>query len=245
MENIIAGRNPVCEALRAGRPINKIYLARNLKPATAAELCGLARESRVPVQKVEKHLLDRMAEGALHQGIIASVAPYAYADLDDILDRLADREPLLVLLDGINDPHNLGAIIRSADAAGAHGVVIPSRRAASVTPVAARASAGAVEHVPVARVTNIAVTIDMLKERGIWVAGADPAAGQLFWDAPLDGPLAVVVGGEDRGISRLVREKCDILVRLPMAGRVNSLNASVAAALVLFEAVRQRNKRLR
>lgn len=244
MEEIIAGRNPVCEALRAGRPINKIYLARNLKPATAAELCGLARESRVPVQKVEKHLLDRMAEGALHQGIIASVAPYAYADLDDILAGLKEQEPLLVLLDGINDPHNLGAIIRSAGAAGAHGVVIPSRRAASVTPVAARASAGAVEYVPVARVTNIAVTIELLKERGIWVAGADPAAKQLFWDAPLDGPLAVVVGGEDRGISRLVREKCDILVRLPMAGRVNSLNASVAAALVLFEAVRQRNKGL-
>jgi len=244
MEEIIAGRNPVCEALRAGRPINKIYLARNLKPATAAELCGLARENRVPVQKVEKQLLDRMAEGTLHQGIIASVAPYAYAGLDDILDRLEGQTPLLVLLDGINDPHNLGAIIRSADAAGAHGVVIPSRRAASVTPVAARASAGAVEFVPVARVTNIAVTVDMLKERGIWVAGADPAAGQLIWDAPLDGPLAVVVGGEDKGISRLVREKCDILVRLPMAGRVNSLNASVAAALVLFEAARQRSKRL-
>jgi len=244
MEEIIAGRNPVCEALRAGRPINKIYLARNLKPATAAEVSGLARESRVPVQRVEKQLLDRMAEGALHQGIVASVAPYQYADLDDILARLGARDPLLVLLDGINDPHNLGAIIRSADAAGAHGVVIPSRRAASVTPVVARASAGAVEFVPVARVTNMAVTMDMLKGRGIWVAGADPAADQLFWDAPLDGPLAVVVGGEDKGISRLVREKCDHLVRLPMAGRVNSLNASVAAALVLFEAARQRSQRL-
>ncbi|KJS11624.1 MAG: RNA methyltransferase [Peptococcaceae bacterium BRH_c8a] len=244
MEDIIAGRNPVCEALRAGRPINKIYLARNLKPATFAEVSGLAREKQVPVQKVEKQLLDRMAEGALHQGIIASVAPYEYADLDDILAQLGEQVPLLVLLDGINDPHNLGAIIRSADAAGAHGVIIPRRRAASVTSVVARASAGAVEFVPVARVTNIAVTIDMLKERGFWVAGADLAAEQLLWDAPLDGPLAVVVGGEDKGISRLVREKCDLLVRLPMAGRVNSLNASVAAALVLFEAMRQRNKRL-
>jgi len=148
-----------------------------------------------------------------------------------------------VLLDGINDPHNLGAIIRSADAAGAHGVVIPRRRAVSVNATVARASAGAVEYVPVVRVTNIAATIDMLKERGIWVAGADPAATQLVWDAPLGGPLAVVVGGEDKGISRLVREKCDVLVRLPMAGRVDSLNASVAAALVLFEVFRQRNKR--
>jgi len=242
MEEIIVGRNPVCEALRAGRPINKIYLARNLKPATAAELLTLARENRVPVQQAEKQLLDRMAAGALHQGIIASVAPYAYADLDDLLARITGQEPLLVLLDGINDPHNLGAIIRSADAAGAHGVVIPRRRAVAVTATVARASAGAVEHVPVARVTNMAATIEMLQERGIWVAGADPAATRVIWDVPLDGPLAVVVGGEDKGISRLVREKCDMLVRLPMAGRVASLNASVAAALVLFEVLRQRNK---
>lgn len=242
MEDILAGRNPVVEALRAGRPINKIYVAKNLKPSTAAEVTALAREKRVPVQRVDKQVLDRLAAGALHQGIIAGVAPYDYADLDDILAAAGDADPLLVLLDGINDPHNLGAIIRSTDAAGAHGVIIPGRRSAAVTPVVARASAGAVEFVPVARVGNLAATIDRLKERGIWVAGADPAAEQLVWDAPLDGPLAVVVGGEDKGISRLVREKCDLLVRLPMAGKVNSLNASVAAALVLFEAARRRNR---
>lgn len=242
MEETVAGRNPVLEALRAGRPINKILISRSLKPATTGEITALARKNRVPVQKVDKQVLDRMAAGAVHQGIIASVSPYEYADLEDILAVPGDADPLLVLLDGINDPHNLGAIIRSADAAGAHGVVIPNRRSAAVTPVVARASAGAVEFVPVARVGNLATTIDRLKERGIWVAGADPAARQLVWEAPLDGPLAVVVGGENKGISRLVREKCDLLVRLPMAGRVNSLNASVAAALVLFEAARRRNR---
>ena len=242
MEEIIGGRNPVCEALRAGRPVNKIYISQSLKPTAAAEIAGLARERRVPVQRVDKPALDRLAAGAAHQGIIASVSPYAYADLDHILAGVRDEAPLLVLLDGINDPHNLGAIIRSADASGAHGVVIPRRRSAAVTSVVAKASAGAVEFVPVARVGNLAATIDKLKERDLWVVGADPSAKQLLWDAPLDGPLAVVVGGEGRGISRLVREKCDLLVRLPMAGRVNSLNVSVAAATVMFEAARRKSR---
>ncbi|MBF7082832.1 23S rRNA (guanosine(2251)-2'-O)-methyltransferase RlmB [Desulfallas sp. Bu1-1] len=242
MEETIAGRNPVCEALRAGRPINKIYIARGLKPATVAEITGLARESRVPVQKVEKHYLDRLAPGAAHQGIVARVAPYEYADLDDILAAVRGADPLLVLLDEVTDPHNLGAIIRSAEAAGAHGVIIPRRRAAAVTPAVVKASAGAIEFVPVARVGNLAATIDLLKENGIWVVGADASARQLIWDAPLNGPLALVVGGEDKGLGRLVKEKCDLLIKLPMAGRVNSLNASVAAALVLFEAVRRRSR---
>ncbi len=242
MEEIITGRNPVCEALRAGRPLNKIYIYYGLKPATMAEVAGMAREKRVPVQKVERHVLDRMAPGVVHQGIVASVSPYRYAGLGDILDAARDTDPLLVLLDGIQDPHNLGAIIRSADAAGAHGVIIPRRRSAAVTQAVVKASAGAVEFVPVARVGNLATTIEMLKERGIWVVGADPAAEQVIWNASMEGPLAVVVGGEGKGISRLIREKCDLLVRLPMAGRVNSLNASVAAALVLFEAVRQRSR---
>lgn len=242
MEETIAGRNPVCEALRAGRPVNKIYLARGLKPATVAEITGLARERRVPVQKVDKQYLDRLVPGTAHQGIVARVAPHAYAELDDILAAARGDDPLLVLLDEVTDPHNLGAIIRTAEAAGAHGVVIPRRRAAAVTPAVVKASAGAIEFVPVARVGNLAVTIDALKEKGIWVVGADASARQTIWDAPLDGPLALVVGGEDKGLGRLVREKCDLLVKLPMAGRVNSLNASVAAALVLFEAVRRRSK---
>jgi len=242
MEQIVIGRNPVCEALRAGRAINKIYLARGMKSAATADIVNLARGKQVPVQNVDKQFLDRMAPGTVHQGVIAQAAPYAYVELEDILAAVKDADPLLVLLDEVTDPHNLGAVIRSADAAGAHGVIIPRRRAAAVTPVVVKSSAGAVEFLPVARVGNIARTIELLKERGIWVVGAHPDAPQLVWDAPLTGPLAIVIGGEDKGLGRLVREKCDMLVKLPMAGRVNSLNASVAAALVLFDAVRQRSR---
>ncbi len=243
MEQIVIGRNPVCEALRADRTINKIYLARGMKSAVTADISNLAREKQVPVQNVDKQFLDRMAPGMVHQGVIAQVAPYAYVELEDMLDGIKDDDPLLVLLDEVTDPHNLGAIIRSADAAGAHGVIIPRRRASAVTPVVVKSSAGAVEFVPVARVGNMARTIELLKERGIWVVGAHPDAPQLVWDASLSGPLAIVIGGEDKGLGRLVREKCDLLVKLPMAGRVNSLNASVAAALVLFDVVRQRSRK--
>ncbi|TYO94657.1 23S rRNA (guanosine(2251)-2'-O)-methyltransferase RlmB [Desulfallas thermosapovorans] len=242
MDQIVMGRNPVCEALRAGRTVNKIYLARGVKPAVTSDIIKLAREKHVPVQNVERQFLDRMAPGAAHQGVIAQVAPYAYAELEDILDGIKNTDPLLVLLDEVTDPHNLGAVIRCADAAGAHGVVIPRRRAAAVTPAVVKSSAGAVEFVPVARVGNMVQTIELLKKQGIWVVGAHHEASQSVWDAPLSGPLAIVVGGEDKGLGRLVREKCDMLVKLPMAGRVNSLNASVAAALVLFEAVRQRSR---
>ncbi len=242
MEDIIAGRHAVREALQSGRPLNTIYLAASLQPKAAADIAALARQRRVPVKKVEKSVLDRLAPGAVHQGVIARAAPYAYAALPDILAAVQDGDPFLVLLNEVTDPHNLGAVIRCADAAGAHGVVIPRRRSVAITPAVAKASAGAVEHVPVARVANLARTIDWLKRQGIWVVGADQAARQLVWEAPLDGPLAVVVGGEDKGLGRLVREKCDLLVRLPMAGKINSLNASVAAALVMFEAVRQRSR---
>ena len=243
MEETIAGRNPVCEALKSGRPINKILLARGLKPATVAEITRLAREKQVPDQQVEKNFLDRLLPDTNHQGIVARVAPHEYADLEDILDHIKEADPLLILLDEVTDPHNLGAVIRSACAAGAHGMIIPRRRAAALTPAAVKASAGAVEFLPVARVNNMVQTINLLKERGIWVVGADAAASQVIWEAPLDGPLAIVIGGEDKGLGRLVKEKCDILVKFPMSGKVNSLNASVAAALVLFEAVRQRSGR--
>jgi len=242
MEHIVIGRNPVCEALRADRTINKIYLARDMKSAATADILNLAREKQVPVQNVDKQFLEHMAPGVVHQGVIAQVAPYAYVELEDLLDGIKDADPLLVLLDEVTDPHNLGAIIRSADAAGAHGVIIPKRRAAAVTPVVVKSSAGAVEFVPIARVGNLVRTIEWLQEHGIWVVGAHHNATQLVWDAPLSGPLAIVIGGEDKGLGRLVREKCDMLVKLPMAGRVNSLNASVAAALVLFDVVRQRSR---
>lgn len=240
LESIILGRNPVREALRAGRPINKILLTRGELAPPLLELSRTAREKGVPVQQTDRAQLDKLSGGHPHQGVIAFVAPREYLDMDELLS-LAGSNPFLIMLDEINDPHNLGAILRTADAAGAHGVIIPKRRSASLTPAVARASAGAVEYVPVARVTNMARTIEELKEQGIWVVGAH-MTGELYWEARLDGPLALVIGGEDKGLGRLVREKCDLLVRLPMYGRVGSLNASVAAALLSYEVLRQRRR---
>ena len=241
-KQIIVGRNPVNEALRAGRTINKIYLARNARSSVNDVIITMARERHIPVQHVDKIFLDRLAPNTVHQGVAAQSSPYAYTELEDLLKNIHNTDPLLVLLDEVTDPHNLGAIIRSADAAGAHGVIIPNRRAAAVTETVVKASAGAVEFMPIARVSNIVRSIEFLQKEGLWVAGADMGAEQLVWNAPLSGPLAIVVGGEDKGLGRLVREKCDFLVKFPMAGQINSLNASVAAALVLFEAMRQRSK---
>ncbi|OPY57270.1 MAG: putative TrmH family tRNA/rRNA methyltransferase [Pelotomaculum sp. PtaU1.Bin035] len=245
MDDVIAGRNPVREALRAERPVNKILIVKDSHSGPLREIFALAREKSIPVQKAEKHILNKFAGEAVHQGVIALVAPKAYVAVEDLLESVQPGEdPFLILLDEISDPRNLGAILRTADAAGVHGVIIPRRRSAPLTPTVAKSSAGAIEYVPVARVANIAQTVDTLKEKGIWLIGADAAGQELFWDARLDGPLALVIGGEDKGLGRLVKERCDILVRLPMSGRVNSLNASVAAALLAFEVVRQRRKAL-
>jgi 23S rRNA (guanosine2251-2'-O)-methyltransferase len=209
------------------------------------EIFTLARERNIPVQKTDRQRLSKFASETAHQGVVALAAAREYVEVDDILAGLGPNDtPFLILLDEIHDPHNLGAILRTADAAGVHGVVIPRRRSAPLTPVVAKSSAGAIEYVPVSRVANIAQTIEALKEKGFWVAGADAKGEELLWDARLDGPIALVVGGEDKGLGRLVKERCDILVRLPMAGRVNSLNASVAAALLAYEVVRQRRKAL-
>ncbi|HHW43735.1 23S rRNA (guanosine(2251)-2'-O)-methyltransferase RlmB [Desulfofundulus thermobenzoicus] len=239
-DNAIAGRHAVKEALLAGRAVNKILVARGA--TNLQEIIHLARERRIPVQQVERVYLDRLVPQVPHQGVAALAAPREYLSVEEILALAAGEDPFLILLDEITDPHNLGAILRTADAAGVHGVIIPRRRAAALTPAVVKASAGAVEHVPVARVANLARTIARLQERGLWVVGADPAAPQIYWDARLDGPIALVIGGEDRGLGRLVREKCDFLVSLPMAGRVGSLNASVAAALLAYEVVRQRGR---
>ncbi len=238
-DNILVGVNPVREALKSGRPVDRVLLARGERGAGTGEIMSLARERGVPVLKVDRARLDTLSGGSRHQGVLAYAAAREYASVEDILGGAGDL-PLLLLLDEINDPQNLGAILRTAGAAGVNGVVIPRRRSVSLTPAVARVSAGAVEYVPVARVANLAQTIEMLKERGLWVVGADPGGPDLYWDARLDGPLALVVGGEDKGLGRLVREKCDLLVRLPMTGRINSLNASVAAALVIYEVLRQR-----
>ncbi|WP_031517271.1 23S rRNA (guanosine(2251)-2'-O)-methyltransferase RlmB [Desulfofalx alkaliphila] len=241
-QDIIAGRNPVREALRAGRTLNKIMVLSGARTAPIREIMDMARSNRVPVQRVDKNHLDKITAGASHQGVVALAAAMNYVDLDHIIDGIKDSPPFLVLLDGIHDPHNLGAIIRTADAAGVHGVVIPQRRAVPLTSTVAKASAGAIEHLPVARVTNLAQTIKKLQDRGFWVVGADMDGQQTHWESPLNGPIALVIGGEGKGLGRLIKERCDLVVKLPMFGNINSLNASVAAALLIYEVVRQRTQ---
>ncbi|MEG3072551.1 MAG: 23S rRNA (guanosine(2251)-2'-O)-methyltransferase RlmB [Candidatus Syntrophopropionicum ammoniitolerans] len=197
----------------------------------------------MPVQKVDRRRLEQLVSNAAHQGVVAFLAAKEYVDIEDILASVeADEEPFLIILDEISDPHNLGAILRTADAAGAHGVVIPRRRSAPLTPTVAKSSAGAIEYVKVARVTNLPQTIDQLKKKGLWIIGAAPDGGELYWESRLDGPLGMVIGVEGKGLGRLVKERCDNLVHLPMLGQVNSLNASVAAAVLAYEVLRQRRK---
>ncbi|MCL4426291.1 MAG: 23S rRNA (guanosine(2251)-2'-O)-methyltransferase RlmB [Firmicutes bacterium] len=236
----IEGKNVVLEALRAGRPINRILLAEGMRQLQ--EIRGLARQLGIPVELVKRERLDRESVTGRHQGVIAQAAAKGYAELEDLLSLAAQRgqAPLLLVLDGIEDPHNLGALLRTVETAGAHGVVIPKHHAVGLTAAVARASAGAMEYVSVARVTNLVRAIGELQEAGLWVYGADANGEKIYWETDLRRPLALVVGGEDRGISRLVKEKCDLLVRIPMQGSISSLNASVAGALLLYEARRQR-----
>ena len=234
------------EALRAGRPINKILIAEGSDSGPLREIFSMARNAGIPVQRVDRQRLNKYVPETARQGEVALAAAREYVEVEDILQAVPPGEdPLLMLLDEIHDPHNLGAILRTAEAAGIHGVIIPRRRSVPLTQAVAKSSAGAVEYVPVARVTNLPATMEDLKKRGLWIAGADAGGKELYWDAPLDGPLALVVGGEGKGLGRLVKERCDILVRFPMHGRVNSLNASVAAALFAYEVLRQRRKALK
>lgn len=241
-ENIdmIFGRNPVAEALKGERPIDKILVAKDTE-GSIVKILEAAREKGVQVRMTDRTALDRICRTKSHQGVMAYAAPVAYSSLEDIIEQAeAKQEDLfLLLLDGIEDPHNLGAIIRSADAVGAHGVVIPARRAAGLSETVAKASAGAVEHVPVAKVANIAQTIDKLKKMGVWVGAAD-MDGQQYWEADLSGKIALVIGGEGSGVGKLVKEKCDFTLRIPMRGKVGSLNASSAAAVLMYEVRRQR-----
>lgn len=239
----IYGINPVMEALRAGRPINRIYIARDVSKSAVREIVSAAGENNILLEFVERKRLDLLAGAAMHQGVFAQAAAKEYVDWEDVLEGLRQKgeTPLFLVLDGIEDPQNLGAILRTADAAGVHCVIIPKHRAVSLTPGVARASAGAVEYVGVARVTNLAQTIERLKEKGFWIAGADPLADQIYHAADLTGPLVVVMGGENKGLGKLVREKCDFLIGIPMRGRINSLNVSVAASIILYEIVRQRS----
>lgn len=236
------GRNAVLEALKAGRPVNKICLARGERQGSVKEIAALAKERGVVVQEVDARRIGEAAGVLRHQGVMAYVAPVAYVSVEEILARAARRgeAPFIVLLDELEDPRNLGAILRSADAAGAHGVLIPKRRGCQLSAAVAKTAAGALEYVPVAQIGNIAQAIKGLKEQGLWIAGADMDGASPYYEADLKGPLALVVGSEGRGIGRLVKEACDFLVRIPMHGQINSLNASVAAGILLFEIARQR-----
>ncbi len=239
--DIIAGRNPVTEALRSGRPVDCLYIARGELSGSVKVIAALAKEKHIPIKEVDRKKLDFMTGHTTHQGVAATVTVKDYSSIDDIF-ALADsrnEKPFIIVLDEIEDPHNLGAVIRTAECAGAHGVIIPKRRSASLNATVAKSSAGAYEYIPVARVTNIAAALDELKERGCWVYGAD-MDGQTYCGSDLRGASALVIGSEGRGLGRLVREKCDVILSLPMLGKINSLNASVAAGVLMYEFTRQR-----
>lgn len=241
----VHGVNPVRELLRAGGDAAELWVAEGTERGRLGEILRLAREAGVRLKEAPRPKLDRLAGTDRHQGVVAVVADYRYRELADLLEsaRARGEPPLLVLLDGIEDPQNLGAIIRSAHALGSHGVVIPRDRAAGITSAAAKASAGAVEHCPVARVTNLSQAIDTLKESGVWVVGLAAEGRVDIGSVDLASPTALVVGSEGQGIRRLVRERCDHIVRIPMSGEIGSLNASSSAAICLYEAVRQRGQR--
>ncbi len=241
-DGIIEGRNAVAEALRAGTPIDKVFLLKGEVDLPLRQLANQARQQGAVLAEVDRHKLDAMSRTHAHQGIIAVAAVREYASVEDLLQAARDRgePPLLVVCDELSDPHNLGAVIRTAECAGAHGVIIPKRRSAGLTAVVAKTSAGAVSHLPVARVANLPSLLKQLKNEGLWIFGADADGPVSLYEADLKGPAAIVIGSEGSGMSRLVAETCDVLVRIPMKGKLNSLNASAAAAILLYEAVRQR-----
>ena len=241
-EEIIAGRNAVFEALSSKRPVNKIFIKMGLQGGSLGKILAAAQGAAVPVEYVQPEKLDRMAPGIRHQGIVALASPIAFSSLETVLERAASRNeiPFLLLLDELQDPQNVGALIRSADAAGVHGVLLPRRRSCPLNMVVAKISAGAVNYVPVVQIGNIVQTLRRLKEQGFWVVGADMEGDSLYFETDLDRPLVLVVGAEGKGMGHLVKENCDMLVRIPMQGGVNSLNASAAGAVLLYEVVRQR-----
>ena len=241
-DGIIEGRNAVAEALRAGTPIDKVFLLKGEVDLPLRQLANQARQQGAVLAEVDRHKLDAMSRTHAHQGIIAVAAVREYASVEDLLQAARDRgePPLLVVCDELSDPHNLGAVIRTAECAGAHGVIIPKRRSAGLTAVVAKTSAGAVAHVPVARVPNIPALLKDLKKQGVWVFGTAADGTTSLYDADLKGPAAIVIGSEGDGMTRLAAENCDFLVSIPMRGKLNSLNASAAAAILLYEAVRQR-----
>ncbi len=242
-DGLIEGRNAVIEALRVGTAVDKIYIAKGETSAALGHIASTARGKGVVVIESDRRKLDAMSQTHSHQGVIAVAAVRAYADVDDILAAAREKgePPLLVVCDELSDPHNLGAVIRTAEAAGAHGVVIPKRRSAGLTAIVAKTSAGAVSYLPVARVANLTALLKELKEQGLWIFGTAADGTTSLYQADLKGPTAIVIGSEGSGMGRLVREQCDFLIAIPMRGQINSLNASAAAAVVLYETVRQRS----
>ena len=240
-KNIIIGRNPVMEALKNEREIDKLLIDRGAE-GSINKIVGMAKSKGIIIRQADKNELDRIAEGRPHQGVIAYASSYKYADLEDIFAKAEARgeDPFIIILDNLEDPHNLGAIMRSAECAGAHGVIIPKRRSCGITEVVAKASAGAVEYITCVKVSNIAQTIELLQKRGLWIAACD-MGGKNYYEQDLKGKLAVVIGSEGFGISKLVKEKCDFVVSMPMVGSITSLNASNAAAVIMYEVRKQRD----
>lgn len=241
-EDLIVGRNAVQEALKAQRPIDKLYVAKGDTDRTLGRIIAKAKEQGIVVVDCDRRKLDAMSGEVAHQGIVAQAAVREYCSLDELLSLASERgeDPFLIACDEIADPHNLGAIIRSAECAGAHGIIIPKRRSAGITAAVDKASAGAAEHLQVARVPNLTAALQELKDRGVWVYGTDADAPADLWHTNLTGPICLVIGSEGFGMSRLVRESCDVTVKIPLLGQISSLNASAAAAIMMYEVVRQR-----
>ncbi len=238
----IEGRNSVIELLKAGKDINKLYIQKGEKKGSILEIIKLAKQNKIIMSEIEKTKLDQMSETKNHQGVIAIVPPYEYADVDDILDaaKKKNEDPFIIILDEIEDPHNLGSIIRTAECAGAHGIIIPKRRSALVNSTVVKTSAGATSYMKVARVNNLNETIEYLKEHNVWVYGTDMLGSSYYDEQDYKGGVAIVVGSEGEGMGRLIKEKCDFLIKIPMKGKINSLNASVSAAIVMYEVMKQR-----
>lgn len=244
-DNLFIGRNAVLELLKSEREIDKLYIQKGEREGSITLIVAKAIENKIPIVEVDKRRLDSMSSGGVHQGVAATASETAYVSVENILAIAAEKgeKPFIVICDSVNDPHNLGAIIRTAECAGAHGVIIPKRRAVSVNGAVAKASAGAVFHMPVARVVNLSSAINVLKENNVWVYALE-ADGTPYYENKFDNGCAFVLGGENTGVTRLVRENCDFVVSIPMFGKINSLNVSNAGAIVLFEAARQKAKKI-
>lgn len=243
-EDIVEGRNAVIETLKSDRTIDQILVAKGDLSGSINMILALAKEKKIVVKEVDRKKLDQMTQTGSHQGVIAQVTAFKYSEIEDMLALAAERDeqPFLIILDEIEDPHNFGSIVRTADACGAHGIIIPKRRNVGVTPVVFKTSAGACEHMKIAKVTNINAAIDKLKEKGIWIYGADMHGREYCYNADMKGAIALVIGSEGRGMAKLTREKCDVLVKIPMVGKISSLNASVAGGILMYEILRQKLK---